>query len=191
VPRSYEHEAENFRKRKPNYIREVESRDMRSVDDKGYTGETLDDEAQDEEEVGDQWSGENRSPIAGKMSGSMEELERAQGSEVMTSDEVRECLKDCLDCYQTCTETAIRCLAMGGKHAELEHVNLLMDCARICNTNADFMLRNSTYYPQTCGLTADICDECADTCDRFDEDFMKECASVCRRCAESCREMAK
>jgi hypothetical protein len=191
VPRSYEHEAENFRKRKPNYIREVESRDMRSVDDKGYTGDTLEeDKAQDEEE-GDQCSSENHSPIAGKMSGSMEELERVQGSEVMTSDEVRECLKDCLDCYQTCSETTIRCLTMGGQHAELEHLNLLIDCARICNTNADFMLRNSTYYPQTCGLTADICDECADTCDRFDEDFMKECASVCRRCAESCREMAK
>ena len=28
---------------------------------------------------------------------------------------------------------------MGGKHAESDHINLLMDCARICNTNADFM----------------------------------------------------
>ncbi len=189
MSRSYEHGEENFEKRKPDYVG-VESRDMRSVDDKGYTGETLDDEAQDEE-VGDQWSSENQSPIAGRMSGSMEELENAQGSEVMTSDEVRECLKDCLDCYQTCTETTIRCLTTGGQHSELEHLNLLMDCARICNTNADFMLRNSTYYPQICGLTADICDECADTCDRFDDDFMKECASVCRRCAESCREMAR
>ncbi len=191
MSRSYEHNEENFDKRKPNYMEEVKSRDMKSVDNKDYTGKTLDDEAQDEEEVGDQWSSENQSPIAGKISGSMEELERAQGSEVMTSDETRECLKDCLDCYQTCTETTISCLTMGGKHAELEHLNLLMDCARICNTNADFMLRNSPYYPQTCGLTADICDECADTCDRFEDDFMKECASVCRRCAESCREMAR
>ena len=114
-----------------------------------------------------------------------------QGSEVTASDEVRECLKDCVDCYQTCTETVTKCLTAGGKHAELEHLNLLLDCAKICNTNADFILRNSTYYPQTCGITADICDECADTCDRFDDDFMKECASVCRRCAESCREMAR
>ncbi len=40
---------------------------------------------------------------------------------------------------------------MGGKHAEPEHLNLLMDCARICVTNADFMLRKSKYYQQTCG----------------------------------------
>ena len=66
MSRSYEHGEENFEKRKPDYVG-VESRDMRSVDDKGYTGETLDDEAQDEEEVGDQWSSENQSPIAGKM----------------------------------------------------------------------------------------------------------------------------
>ncbi len=63
-------------------------------------------------------SNENQSPIAGKISGSMEELERMQGSETSTSDEVRECLKDSLDCYQTCTETMIRCLTIGGKHAE-------------------------------------------------------------------------
>ncbi len=80
---------------------------------------------------------------------------------------------------------------MGGEHAKLEHLNLLMDCAKICSTNADFILRNSTYYPQTCGITADICDECGDTCDRFDDDFMKECANVCRRCSESCREIAR
>ena len=109
----------------------------------------------------------------------------------VTSDEVRECLKDSIDCYQTCTETALRCLTLGGKHAESKHLNLLIDCAKICSTNADFMLRNSTYSPQTCGITADICDECADTCDRFEDDFMKECASMCRRCAESCREMAR
>ncbi len=188
---SSQNNAENFDKSKPDDMREVESRDMRSVDDKGHTGDTSDDEAQDEEEAGDQWSSENQSPIAGKMSGSMEELERAQGPEVMSSDEVRECLKDCLDCYQTCTETTIKCLTIGGKYAEFEHLNLLMDCAKICDINANFILRNSTYYPQTCGLTADICDECADICDRFDDDFMKECASVCRRCAESCREMAR
>ena len=188
---SYEHETENIDKRKPDYIGEAESRDMRSIDEKGYTEKTTEDKAQTQEDADEGWSSENQSPVAGRISGTMEELERIQSSEVMTSDEVRECLKDSLDCYQTCTETTIRCLTMGGKHAEHEHLNLLMDCARICNTNADFMLRNSTYYPQTCGITADICDECADTCDRFDDDFMKECASVCRRCAESCREMAR
>jgi hypothetical protein len=187
---SWEHETDPAVSGKPNYMGEVECRDMRSTDNTSYSEET-EDEAQTTEDADEGWENKNQSPLAGKISGTMEELERIQSSEVVTSDEVRECLKDSLDCYQTCTETTLRCLTMGGKHAEYKHLNLLMDCARICSTNADFILRNSTYYPQTCGITADICDECADTCDRFDEDFMKECASVCRRCAESCREMAR
>jgi hypothetical protein len=146
---------------------------------------------QEDNEDNEDWQTVSESQVAGRMTGTMEDLERMQESEFMISEEVRECIQDCLDCYRTCNQTLIRCLSMGGKHAELDHLNLIMDCARICNTNSDFMLRNSMYYPQTCGLTADICDECGDVCDRFEDDFMKECASVCRRCAESCREMAR
>lgn len=184
MSRSYDHGKDYLEKIKPDYIDELVSRDMKSVDEQGYTGETLEDE-EDE-----QWSNENRSPIAGKMSGSMEELERIHG-EVTTNDVVRECLKNSFDCYQKCTETITRCITLEGKHFEPEHLNLLMDCARICVTNADFILRNSNCYQQTCSITANICDECADNFERFEEDFMKECANVCRRCAESCREMTR
>ena len=163
--------------------------DVRS--EKIYTGDETEDEALPQEEDDEELSMKNESPLAGRMAGSMEHLERIQSSEVLSIDEVRECLRDSLDCYQTCTETIARCLITGGKHAAYEHLNLLMDCSKICNTNADFIIRNSPYYPQTCGITADMCDECADNCDTFDEDFMKECSAVCRRCAESCREMAR
>ncbi|MGE5556588.1 MAG: four-helix bundle copper-binding protein [Methanocella sp.] len=161
-----------------------------SVNEKEYQERVLEDEAIMDSDEPD-WSSQNQSPLTGHMAGSMEELERIQSSENMAAAEVHQCLKDSLDCYQTCTETIIRCISMGGKHAKAENINLLMDCARICNTNADFIMRNSTYYPQICGICADICDECGDECDKFDDDFMKECASACRRCAESCREMAR
>jgi hypothetical protein len=169
-----------------DYIQNLTSRDMRSIPEPSE-----DTKAQTQEDAEEGWEERPQSPLAGRMSGTMEDLERMQISEMMASDEVQQCLRDCIDSYRFCTETVHRCLSMGGNHAEADHINLLLDCARICNTNADFMLRNSTYYPQTCGITADICDECADNCDRFDDDFMKECASVCRRCAESCREMAR
>jgi hypothetical protein len=185
MSKSYRSEGDLTQKQ-PDYIENLTSRDMRSMHENSEANE-----AQTQEDAEEGWEERNRSPLAGRMSGTMEELERMQSSEMMASDEVRQCLKDSIDCYSSCTETTLRCLSMGGKHADSDHLNLLMDCARICSTNADFMLRNSTYYPQTCGITADICDECADNCDRFDDDFMKECASVCRRCAESCREMAR
>lgn len=134
---------------------------------------------------------ETQPQLAGRLTGTMEDLERMQETEFQLSQEVHQCIKYCLDCYQICSQTLLKCLNLGGKHAKTEHVNLLMDCAKMCSINADFMLRNSAYFPQTCGLTADICDECSDVCDRFDDDFMKECASVSRRCAESCREMTR
>ena len=165
----------------------VEARDMKEHDEPRFVEGTT----EENEEADETWQSETQSQVAGRITGTMEELERIQESEFIMSEEVRECIKDSLDCFRICNQTLIRCLGIGGKHAKIEHLNLIMDCARICNTNADFMLRNSTYHPQTCGLTADICDECADTCDRFEDDFMKECASVCRRCAESCREMAR
>ena len=183
----FKHETLSSDDKRSDYLEEIKARDMRGINEKEHAEET--DEA--EEELDEGWDTEKQSPVAGHMTGTMEELERVQSSEVVNSEEVQECIRDSLDCYKTCTETTIRCLTMGGRHAEYEHLNLLLDCARICNTNADFMLRNSTYYPQTCGICADICDECGDNCDRFDDDFMKECASVCRRCAESCREMAR
>jgi len=181
LSKSYKNEIYS---RQPDYIEELTSRDVRS----SYV-EQNNTEVQTQEDIDEGWT-ENQSPMVGRMSGTMADLEDIQNSEMMNS-EVREGITDSIDCYQTCTETTLRCLSMGGKHAASTHINLLLDCAKICNTNADFMLRNSTYYPQTCGICADICDECSDVCDRFEDGFMKECATTCRRCAESCREMTR
>jgi len=180
VSKPYKNESYS---KQPDYIKEI-SMDTHSYAKQDHT------EVQTQEDIDEGWT-ENQSPMTGRIAGTMADLEDIQSSEMMNSDEVREGIQDSIDCYQTCTETTLRCLTMGGKHAESKHINLLMDCAKICNINADFMLRNSTYYPQTCGICADICDECGDDCDKFEEDFMKECASTCRRCAEACREMTR
>jgi hypothetical protein len=191
LPESYKREIEKDRLEKQENSRYSGKAEMNEEIDEPRFMEDATDETANGEDLEETWQAENQPAVADKISASMEDLERIQESDFIVSDEVRECIQDCLDCFRICNETTMRCLSLGGKHSESEHLNLLMDCARICNTNAEFMLRNSTYYPQTCGLTADICDECADTCDRFDDDFMKECSSVCRRCAESCREMAR
>ena len=144
---SYPNNAENSENACPSYNETAASTDMRNVEHEGYTGETLE-ENEAEKATDEQLTNDNSSPIAGRISESMEQLERMQGTETSISGEVRECLKDSLDCYQMCTETTIKCLTLGGKHAEPQHLNLLIDCAKICNTNADFILRNSTYSPK-------------------------------------------
>ena len=109
-----------------------------------------------------------------------------------TDPGLRECIDNCTDCHAICVETTAHCLEMGGRHAEPEHIRLLLDCAEICQTSANFMLRGSNLHARTCAVCAEVCDRCADDCERFgDDETMRLCAQACRTCAESCRRMAR
>lgn len=106
--------------------------------------------------------------------------------------DMQECIDRCHSCQEACFETISHCLEMGGKHAEPEHIRMLMACAEICETSARFMLLGSEHHTRTCDVCAEICAACAEDCERFTEDgTMQRCADACRRCAESCRQMAK
>ena len=107
------------------------------------------------------------------------------------SPEMRACIDECQSCHAICLETAAHCLTLGGKHASRDHQVLLQDCADICRTSADFMLRGSALHRETCRACAEVCDRCAESCASMGDDaMMKKCAEACRRCAESCRKMA-
>ncbi|HEX9945692.1 MAG TPA: four-helix bundle copper-binding protein [Thermoanaerobaculia bacterium] len=107
------------------------------------------------------------------------------------SDEMRRCIEHCEECHRICLETVTHCLEKGGRHAEPSHLRLLLDCAQICHTSADFMLRGSDLHVLTCGVCAEVCERCADSCERLgDDQVMRRCAEVCRHCAESCLRMA-
>lgn len=102
-----------------------------------------------------------------------------------------QCVQNCINCWRTCLETIPYCLSHGGKHAEAEHIQLMMNCVDICQTSASFMLTNSSHHNRTCSVCAEVCEDCANSCESFgDDDAMKECAVECRICAESCRRMA-
>jgi hypothetical protein len=100
------------------------------------------------------------------------------------------CIDTCHGCHDACLR-AVRHLLTGGHPAEGAHLRLLLDCAQICHTSEDFMLRGSELHILTCGVCAEVCERCAEECEgRPDEPAMRECAEACRRCAESCAEMA-
>lgn len=104
--------------------------------------------------------------------------------------ELQQCIDACSECSQVCTETVAYCLEQGGAHARADHVRLLLDCAEICQTSANYMSRGSDLHAETCAVCADVCDRCAQACASFEDEQMRRCADVCRRCAESCRHMA-
>ncbi|MHB0859393.1 MAG: four-helix bundle copper-binding protein [Anaerolineae bacterium] len=105
------------------------------------------------------------------------------------SAEMEECIRNCTDCHSICLETISYCLQMSGEHAEPAHIRVLMDCAEICQTSANFMLRESTFHGLTCGVCAQVCEQCATSCARFDDAQLTACAEMCQRCAASCHTM--
>ncbi len=109
-----------------------------------------------------------------------------------TIHSMSECITNCADCHRVSLETITHCLTTGGKHVEATHLQLLMDCAAICQTCDDFMTRGSARHAQVCEVCASICTACAASCDTFGDDpIMKACAEACRKCAVSCGEMGK
>jgi hypothetical protein len=98
----------------------------------------------------------------------------------------------CHECARICSETISYCLGKGGDHVAPEHIKALLDCAQICVTSAGFMARQSPSHPQLCGVCADVCKRCEESCEQFGDDAqMKRCADICRKTAESCREMSR
>ncbi len=107
------------------------------------------------------------------------------------SSEMQTCIDECQNCHDVCVQTVQYCLGQGGEHASQRHIQVLLECAEICRTSADFMLMGAEAHPKVCAICAEVCERCAKSCERFgDDDMMKACAQACRSCAESCRKMA-
>jgi hypothetical protein len=108
------------------------------------------------------------------------------------TEEMKTCIENCLKCHALCIATTIHCLRLGGHHASPRHIALLMDCAEICQTSANFMLRHSRFHAQTCGICADVCESCAADCENLadGDKQMLSCAEMCYQCADTCRQMS-
>lgn len=99
------------------------------------------------------------------------------------------CIDACTRCHQVCLQAAMNhCLEAGGPHVKAKHFRLMMNCAEICQTSANFQLGGSEYQHAVCTICAEICEACAVDCEEIGD--MDACVEACRHCAESCRQMA-
>jgi hypothetical protein len=105
---------------------------------------------------------------------------------------IKSCIQHCTECHGACLETVRHCLKACGEPIEPTHVRLLLDCAQICQTGADYMLRGSDLHPLTCDVCAEVCELCAAECMKHAacDEQMRVCAQACQRCAESCEQIA-
>jgi hypothetical protein len=109
-----------------------------------------------------------------------------------THDAMQECIEECLNCHAVCTMTLQHCIATGGEHTEVNLIGILLDCAEICQTSANFMLRGSPYHVVTCAACAELCRACEEACRGITADEqLAHCGDVCVTCAESCDRMAQ
>jgi hypothetical protein len=110
------------------------------------------------------------------------------------SPDMLACIELCQNCHKACQETLIYCLQQGGPHAAADHIRLMIDCAEICQSSANFMERGSDLHVYTCSACADVCRRCFEDCRHMAEadndNRMAACAEMCGRCAESCHQMA-
>lgn len=120
--------------------------------------------------------------------GSMSEGQRLLPRKIVDERQIEQCIEACLNCHTTCLKTAMQpCLELGGKHTKAEHFRLMLDCAQICQTTADFLLRGSALSELLCGACAVVCEACAHSCEVTGD--MNKCMQVARRCAEACRRL--
>jgi hypothetical protein len=92
---------------------------------------------------------------------------------------IEQCIENCTRCHRICLETAARHFRgeRGAAQGHEAHVRLLLDCAEICQTSANFMVRGSDLHGHTCAACAAVCERCAEECDKLGEDpHMAACA---------------
>jgi hypothetical protein len=108
-----------------------------------------------------------------------------------SDDEMKKCIQLCEECHAVCIQTVGHCVKLGGRHAAPDHIRLLLDCAQICETTADYLIRGSSLHERMCGLCAEVCRQCADNCLQIagDDQMVKKCAEMCKSCAGSCERM--
>jgi hypothetical protein len=106
--------------------------------------------------------------------------------------EVRRCVESASDAYTSCTETLTYSLSGGGELANPWHIRLLIDCAEICQTTQNALLRASELTPLLTTVCAEACEKCAESCRAVDsaDEQLETCAEVCLHCAECCHELA-
>ena len=105
------------------------------------------------------------------------------------NQDMQRCIEICDQCHRTCLQMAMNhCLEAGGRHVEPEHFRLMLNCAELCQTSANFMASSSSLHQRICEVCAEVCEACAKNCEQVGD--MEECVQICRRCAESCRRMA-
>jgi vacuolar-type H+-ATPase catalytic subunit A/Vma1 len=108
----------------------------------------------------------------------------------MNSLPYQSCIDACIKCASACDHCAASCLLEKDVSMMSRCIQLDMECSSVCKTTVQLMHLQSNHANAVCQLCADICNACAEECEKHDHEHCRSCAAMCRECAEECMSMA-
>lgn len=97
----------------------------------------------------------------------------------------RQCIEDCINCHALCYSAGMRYPGSPGN----DDASVLIACAELCRTTANFMLAGLPLEQRVCELCAEACAACARFCEQ--NAGLDTCLDACRRCLASCKRMTR
>lgn len=105
------------------------------------------------------------------------------------SPEMRACIDRGEACHDVCQEVMI-VASESADPAQTAIITTLLDCAEMCQTAKNLMLRASALHLTACRACGEAAERCAEACETLASQDYAACARECRRCAQACAEMA-
>jgi hypothetical protein len=97
------------------------------------------------------------------------------------SKEIQQCVEACRECKNYCAALA----TSGGLDSRT--IVMMKDCAEMCLTCSNLVLRESHFAAKIRKLCAEACNDCAAACEKASQGkIAQDCAAACRHCADAC-----
>lgn len=110
----------------------------------------------------------------------------------LQSQKYRTCIDACNECFEACEICAVKCLHDEDAKSLAKCVELCITCSHACAAASLVISGESEYSKKILGLVADVCEACAEECEKHQNmDHCKLTAESCRKCAEECRRTVK
>jgi hypothetical protein len=97
-------------------------------------------------------------------------------------DSLAQCVEACNSCHYNCNT---------GHESMAECARLCLDCAAICEHTHALLSRDSRWAPQVAVVAARVSAGCAAECEKFEDEFCRQCVTSCREAARHSQELAQ
>jgi len=101
----------------------------------------------------------------------------------MTMNKIYQELNACAAVCNICNSAS---LSEGNVTALARCIELTRECAELCQLTASLLTRHSANTDKFLRLCSEVCEVCAEECEKHDHQHCQRCAGVCHRCSEMC-----